>query len=119
MVMRNVWYVDIPTVNEDDEGKPTWENVYVAYSRYEAERFLWDKWGIRPSYTHTFIVPGEIDMRVMRSYHVHWGIYVDAHSPEEAAREALRIQRDRDSIATVFSVMREDENSEITVDLSK
>jgi len=37
-------------------------------------------------------------------YRVVWAIDIEADSPKEAAREALRIQRDRESIATVFVV---------------
>ena len=37
-------------------------------------------------------------------YRVTWEIDLDATSPRAAAREALRIQRDPESIATVFSV---------------
>ena len=40
----------------------------------------------------------------MRSMRVHWEIDVDARTPREAARMALRIQRDPESIATVFDV---------------
>lgn len=38
----------------------------------------------------------------MRTYRVVWKIDVEADSFEDAAREALRIQRDPTSIATVF-----------------
>jgi len=37
-------------------------------------------------------------------YHVTWTIELDAESPEDAAREALRIHRDPDSWATHFEV---------------
>lgn len=37
-------------------------------------------------------------------YHIKWEIDVTAGSPLEAAREALTIQRDPKSIATVFEV---------------
>ena len=37
-------------------------------------------------------------------YHVTWTIDLDAESPEDAAREALRIHRDPDSWATHFEV---------------
>jgi len=40
----------------------------------------------------------------MQTYDVTWSISIDADSPLEAAREALRIQRDRTSIATYFEV---------------
>ncbi len=39
-------------------------------------------------------------------YRVTWEIDVRAKSPRAAAREALRIQRDLESIATVFSVRK-------------
>lgn len=45
-----------------------------------------------------------IERGLTRSYHVVWRIDVDADSPEEAARKAQEIQRDPDSIATVFDV---------------
>ncbi len=37
-------------------------------------------------------------------YTVAWTINITADSPEEAAQEALRIQRDPDSIAHVFDI---------------
>ncbi len=40
----------------------------------------------------------------MKTYTVRWVIQVDADSPEAAAREALSVQRDPASIATVFDV---------------
>jgi len=40
----------------------------------------------------------------MKTYTVRWEIDVDADSPEAAARQALEIQRDPESIATVFEV---------------
>jgi hypothetical protein len=40
----------------------------------------------------------------LKPYLVTWSIDVEAHSYEEAARLAQEIQRDRDSIATVFNV---------------
>jgi len=40
----------------------------------------------------------------MAMYKVRWEIDVDARSHREAAREALKIQRDPGSIATVFEV---------------
>lgn len=45
----------------------------------------------------------------MKVYFVTWCIDIfDANSPEEAARRALEIQRDPDSIATVFDVTEMD-----------
>jgi hypothetical protein len=43
-----------------------------------------------------------------RDYHITWEIGVDAGSFREAAAEALRIQRDPQSITTVFTVVRAD-----------
>ena len=40
----------------------------------------------------------------MKSFRVAWEIDIHAKSPRAAAREALRIQRDPESIATVFGV---------------
>lgn len=39
-----------------------------------------------------------------REYTVTWAIEVYADTPEEAAREAQRIQQDPESVATVFDV---------------
>lgn len=39
-----------------------------------------------------------------KHYHIAWYISIDAESPEEAAQEALDIQRDPASTATVFTV---------------
>jgi hypothetical protein len=44
----------------------------------------------------------------MAQYRVTWDIELDADSPEDAARKALEIQRDPNSIATVFDVAGED-----------
>lgn len=40
----------------------------------------------------------------MKDYKVEWIIDISADSPEEAAKEALKIHRDNNSIATVFAV---------------
>jgi len=42
----------------------------------------------------------------MATYFVEWNIELDAESHLEAAKEALRIQRDPDSIATIFTVTK-------------
>lgn len=55
-------------------------------------------------------------------YLVKWEIEVDAESPVEAAKKALAIQRDPDSMATVFEVQdgwREGMRVEVKVDLSE
>jgi len=48
-------------------------------------------------------------------YVVHWSIDLWADSPEQAAQEALAIQRDRNSIATLFRVEAPD-GSQTAVD---
>jgi len=52
-----------------------------------------------------------------RPYSVTWSIEIDARTPEEAARKALEIQRDPNSLATVFGVRDESTGQEVTVDL--
>jgi hypothetical protein len=54
---------------------------------------------------------------LMPGYLVLWEIEVIADSPEDAAREAQKIQRDRDSIATVYDVAPIDGGAVIRVDL--
>lgn len=49
-------------------------------------------------------------------HRVTWTIDLDAKSPEEAARKALEIQRDPESIATCF-VITDDHGKHIDVDL--
>ncbi len=41
---------------------------------------------------------------MIREYHVTWEIDVDAENEEDAARQALEMQRDPESSATVFDV---------------
>lgn len=54
----------------------------------------------------------------MKSYNVSWEIEIFADNPEDAAREALAIQRDPNCCATVFAVT--DERGDIThVDLTE
>lgn len=43
----------------------------------------------------------------MPDYRVKWEIDIDAKTPEEAAKMALDIQRDENSIATCFEVYTE------------
>ncbi|SRR5579885_1513013 len=52
-------------------------------------------------------------------YRVSWKIDLDADSPEQAARAALRIQRDPTSIATVFEVTPRAGGKTVTVDLGE
>ena len=46
-----------------------------------------------------------------KTYKVVWEIDIVANTPEEAARKALEYQRDRESIATVFSVTEPNGNT--------
>ena len=62
--------------------------------------------------------------RIHMKYRVIWMIDVDAKSPQEAASEALKIQRDPESIATSFDVIippryPEVEVKIVTVDLEE
>jgi hypothetical protein len=41
----------------------------------------------------------------LTEFYIEWRIELEADSPEEAARKALKIQRDPESIATVFHVI--------------
>lgn len=52
----------------------------------------------------------------MREYLVSWEIEITANTPEEAARKALAVQRDPNSIAMVFDVIGEN-GGPIRVDL--
>lgn len=47
---------------------------------------------------------------MMQTYRVVWEIDIEAGSAEEAAREALEIQRRQPSDATFFNVFDEDED---------
>ena len=42
----------------------------------------------------------------MHTYRVNWQIDIEAKSPRKAAKKALKIQRNKHSIATVFDVAR-------------
>lgn len=55
----------------------------------------------------------------MNSYRVEWVIDIDADTPEDAARQALAIQRDPESIATVFEVMLEDGEEPVRIDITE
>ena len=52
-------------------------------------------------------------------FRVSWKIDIEAESAEEAARAALAIQREPDSIATVFEVMAEGDAHTVAVDLTE
>jgi hypothetical protein len=51
----------------------------------------------------------------LREYRVVWEIDVYGTSPQNAAKEALKIQRDPKSTATVFDVYRIDTDGETDV----
>lgn len=40
----------------------------------------------------------------MKTYHVEWEIDIVARGPKDAARRALKVQRDPQGAATVFKV---------------
>ena len=50
----------------------------------------------------------------MTEYLVTWRIFVEADSPEDAAREALAVQRNLESEATGFDV-RDGAGTEVTI----
>lgn len=54
----------------------------------------------------------------MKTYRVTWEIDIDANSEREAAQAALKIQRDKESAATVFDVQAEDSSRAVHVDLN-
>ena len=64
---------------------------------------------IRPRMRHT-------DEGGNMEFVVTWVIELDAESAEEAARKALEVQRDAESVATHFRV-RDAEGNEIEIDL--
>jgi hypothetical protein len=51
----------------------------------------------------------------MTEYLVTWQIFVEARTPEEAARGALAAQRDVESTATCFDVSDENGHREVVV----
>ena len=51
----------------------------------------------------------------MKNYHVVWEIDVSAESPRDAAAQALAIQRDPSSIATVFDVFTPTQQAHVDV----
>ena len=53
-----------------------------------------------------------------RQYQVRWEIDIEADTPQEAAEEALHIQRDADSIATVFDVTDAETGETTNVDVN-
>lgn len=55
----------------------------------------------------------------MNSYRVEWTMDIEADSPEEAARKALAVQRNPESIATVFDVQADDGGDAVRIDLTE
>ncbi len=55
----------------------------------------------------------------MTEFLVQWKIDIDASDPVKAAKEALKIQRDSASIATVFEVTDKKANKTFEIDLSE
>lgn len=55
----------------------------------------------------------------VREYLVEWRVSIAARSPREAAKIALEIQRDPESIATFFSVHTPEASVEIDLDLDE
>jgi len=53
----------------------------------------------------------------MASYLVTWEIDIEADSPQDAARQALAIQRDAESSAICFTVTHQTTQTKIAVDL--
>ncbi|RPH88513.1 MAG: hypothetical protein EHM66_00460 [Deltaproteobacteria bacterium] len=55
----------------------------------------------------------------MPLYKVTWEIDIDAETPKAAAIDALRIQRDSSSSATVFTVYSQKGTTTHTIDLNE
>jgi len=55
----------------------------------------------------------------MKAYHVTWEIDIWAENQVEAAKEALGIQRDPSSSATVFTVQEKDTDEQVEIDLDE
>lgn len=53
----------------------------------------------------------------MNRYRVTWVIDLEADTPQQAAERALAIQRNPESIATVFDVCDDDGTNPIRIDL--
>ena len=51
-------------------------------------------------------------------YQVKWVIDIEADTPEEAAQQALAIQRNPESIATVFDIYNDEHQYLTRVDLN-
>ena len=72
---------------------------------------------MKSAVTSEFVPSGSVrEGETMQEYTVVWRIYVEAGTPEAAAREALGVQRDRESWAMRFEVYDE-RGREVVVDL--
>jgi hypothetical protein len=54
----------------------------------------------------------------MNKYRVTWTIDTEAESEREAAEYALNVQRDPESIATVFDVYNDEGSDPVRIDLT-
>ena len=52
----------------------------------------------------------------MTEFYVEWSIHLKADSPEEAAKQALLIQRDPSRLATVFTVVGEGQTVQVDLE---
>lgn len=55
---KKVFWVVIPKRNPTGEGE--WENVNSFNTRKQAEKFLFETWGIGKDYSDPFITEGEV-----------------------------------------------------------
>ena len=55
----------------------------------------------------------------MTEYLVQWTIEIQADSPEDAARQALALQRDPSSLTACFQVAGDDDGEYETIDLDE
>ncbi len=77
-------------------------------------------WDVEGSIPFSMAGAGDEQSETVKPFFVTWEIDIDASSPEEAARKALKIQRDPESVATVFDVFDGDGRSTATrVDLDE
>lgn len=95
------FYVHIPSVQATDTSEGSFKNVATFHSYAEAVAFTTAAFGSDDEGKVDLISGGSMPDK---SYRVTWEIDIDAASPREAAEKALHIQRDPDSIATVFTV---------------
>jgi len=95
------FYVDIPDVPTTDTSEGSYKNVATFHSYAEAVEFAATAFGADEEGRVELVSGGSVPDK---SFRVTWEIDIDAASPREAAEKALHIQRDPNSIATVFAV---------------